>query len=47
MAGDSTIVAASKTPLLTKATGYEAGVRSEIVPGLKATAAVFVLSDPR
>ena len=43
MAGDNTIVAASKTPLLTKATGYEAGVRSELLPGVKATAALFVL----
>ena len=42
-AGTNTVVAASKTPLLTKATGYEVGLRSEILPGLKATAAVFVL----
>ncbi|MBV9553409.1 MAG: TonB-dependent receptor plug domain-containing protein [Alphaproteobacteria bacterium] len=42
-AGDNTVVAAMRGPLLTKATGYEAGARSEIIPGLKTTAAVFVL----
>lgn len=43
MNGNNTVVQQTKTPLLTKATGYETGLRSEIVPGLKATAAVFVL----
>jgi len=43
MQGDNTIVTAPKTPLLTKATGYETGLRMEILPGLKATAAIFVL----
>ena len=43
MNGDNTVVSQSKTPLLTKATGYETGIRTEIIPGLKATAAVFVL----
>jgi len=43
MQGDNTIVTAPKTPLLTKATGYETGLRTEILPGLKATAAIFVL----
>ena len=33
-----------KTPLLTKAEGYEAGVRSEIVPHVSASAALFVLN---
>jgi outer membrane receptor protein involved in Fe transport len=42
--GNSAVVAQQKTPLLTKATGYETGLRSEILPGLKATAAVFVLN---
>ncbi|HLI21514.1 MAG TPA: TonB-dependent receptor [Stellaceae bacterium] len=32
-----------KTPLLTKATGYEIGVRTEIVPQVTASAALFVL----
>jgi hypothetical protein len=41
--GNNTLVPQQKTPLLTKATGYEAGVRSEILPGLKAAAALFVL----
>jgi hypothetical protein len=33
-----------KTPLLTKATGYEVGVRSEPVPNLKLEGALFVLN---
>jgi outer membrane receptor protein involved in Fe transport len=37
------IVAQAKTPFLTKASGYETGFRTEIIPGLKATAATFVL----
>jgi hypothetical protein len=41
--GNSTVVSQGKTPLLTKASGYETGFRTEIVPGLKATAALFVL----
>jgi hypothetical protein len=41
--GNPAIVNQTKTPLLTKATGYEAGVRSETVPHLKAEAAFFVL----
>ena len=43
MNGNNTLVAQTKTPFLTKATGYETGVRTEIIPGLKATAAAFVL----
>ena len=31
-----------KTPLLTKATGYEVGVRSEPMPNLKLEGALFV-----
>jgi TonB dependent receptor/TonB-dependent Receptor Plug Domain len=41
--GNPTVVPQGRTPLLTKATGYEAGVRSEIVPNLKVEAALFVL----
>lgn len=41
--GSNTVVPQTKTPFLTKANGYETGLRTEIVPGLKATAAVFVL----
>ncbi|MBV9829717.1 MAG: TonB-dependent receptor [Alphaproteobacteria bacterium] len=41
--GNNTIVSQSKTPLLTRATGYEVGLRSEIVPGMKTSADVFVL----
>jgi hypothetical protein len=33
-----------KAPLLTKATGYELGVRSEPVPNLKLEGALFVLN---
>jgi hypothetical protein len=43
MNGNNTIVAQAKTPFLTKASGYETGIRTEIIPGLKATAAAFVL----
>jgi outer membrane receptor protein involved in Fe transport len=39
-----TIVGQAKTPLLTKAEGYEIGVRSEIVPQVTASAALFVLN---
>jgi outer membrane receptor protein involved in Fe transport len=38
-----TTVPQAKTPFLTKAVGYEVGVRSEILPHLSATAALFVL----
>jgi hypothetical protein len=38
------VVQQSKTPLLTKAEGYEIGVRSEIVPKVTASAALFVLN---
>jgi outer membrane receptor protein involved in Fe transport len=33
-----------KTPLLTKATGYEVGLRSEPLPNLKLEGALFVLN---
>jgi outer membrane receptor protein involved in Fe transport len=42
-AGNDTVVAQPKTPLLTKAEGYEIGVRSKIVPQLSLAAALFVL----
>jgi hypothetical protein len=42
--GNPTIVTQGKTPLLTKATGYEVGVRSEPVPNLKLEGALFVLN---
>ncbi len=42
--GNNTVVAQAKTPLLTKAEGYEAGARSEVVPKLSVSAAVFVLN---
>ena len=42
--GNPTVVPQGKTPLLTKATGYEVGVRSETVPNLKLEAALFVLN---
>ena len=42
--GNPTIVTQGKTPLLTKATGYEIGVRSEPLPDLKLEGAVFVLN---
>ena len=38
-----TTVAQTRTPLLTKAEGYEIGLRSEIRPKLSASAALFVL----
>jgi outer membrane receptor protein involved in Fe transport len=41
--GNNTVVQQVKTPFLTKAEGYEAGVRSEIVPQVSASAALFVL----
>ena len=42
--GNPTVVTQVKTPLLTKATGYELGVRSEPVPDLKLEGALFVLN---
>ena len=39
-----TIVGQAKTPLLTKAEGYEIGIRSEVVPQVTASAALFVLN---
>jgi hypothetical protein len=42
--GNPTVVPQVKTPLLTKATGYEVGVRSEPVPNLKLEGALFVLN---
>jgi outer membrane receptor protein involved in Fe transport len=42
--GNPTVVTQGKTPLLTKATGYELGVRSEPVPNLKLEGALFVLN---
>ena len=41
--GVNTVVPQGKTPLLTRATGYELGIRSEIVPHVTASAALFVL----
>ncbi len=41
--GNPAIVNQTKTPLLTKATGYEVGVRSAAVPHWQAEAAFFVL----
>jgi hypothetical protein len=41
--GDNTVVPQQKTPFLTKAVGYEAGLRSEILPHLSTTLALFVL----
>jgi len=42
--GNPTLVPQVKTPLLTKATGYEVGLRSEPVPNLKLEGALFVLN---
>ncbi len=42
--GSSTIVTQAKTPFVTKAEGYEAGVRTTIVPNVSASAALFVLN---
>ena len=42
--GNPTVVPQVKTPLLTKATGYEVGVRSEPLPDLKLEGALFVLN---
>jgi TonB dependent receptor len=42
--GNSTVVTQGKTPLLTKATGYEVGLRSEPLPNLKLEGALFVLN---
>jgi hypothetical protein len=42
-AGSPSVVAQPKTPLLTKAEGYEIGMRSAITPQLSATASLFVL----
>jgi outer membrane receptor protein involved in Fe transport len=39
-----TTVPQAKTPFLTKAEGYEVGVRSEILPNVSASAALFVLN---
>jgi outer membrane receptor protein involved in Fe transport len=44
MQGNPTIVPQVKTPLLTKATGYEVGIRSEPLPSLKLEGALFVLN---
>ena len=41
--GDNTIVPQSKTPFLTKAEGYEIGLRSEIAPQVSLSVALFVL----
>jgi TonB dependent receptor/TonB-dependent Receptor Plug Domain len=41
--GTPATVPQQRTPLLTKATGYEVGVRSDIMPNLKVAAALFVL----
>jgi outer membrane receptor protein involved in Fe transport len=42
--GNPTIVTQQKTPLLTKAMGYELGIRSEPLADLKIEAALFVLN---
>ena len=42
--GNPTVVAQGRTPLLTKATGYEVGMRSEPLPNLKLEGALFVLN---
>ena len=42
--GNPTVVTQGKTPLLTKATGYEVGLRSEPLPNLKLEGALFVLN---
>ena len=42
--GNPTVVPQVKTPLLTKASGYEVGVRSEPLPNLKLEGALFVLN---
>ena len=44
MQGNPTVVTQVKTPLLTKATGYEIGVRSEPLSNLKLEGALFVLN---
>jgi len=44
--GNPTVVPQVKTPLLTKAIGYEVGVRSEPLPNLKLEGALFVLNLP-
>ena len=44
MQGNPTVVTQGKTPLLTKATGYEVGIRSEPLPDLKLEGALFVLN---
>jgi hypothetical protein len=42
--GNNTVAPQVKTPLLTKAEGYEIGIRSEIVPHVSVSAALFVLN---
>ena len=42
--GNPAVVAQGRTPLLTKATGYEVGMRSEPLPNLKLEGALFVLN---
>jgi hypothetical protein len=42
--GNPTVVTQGKTPLLTKATGYEVGARSQPLPNLKLEGALFVLN---
>jgi hypothetical protein len=44
MQGNPNVVTQGKTPLLTEATGYEAGMRSEPLPNLKLEGALFVLN---
>jgi len=44
MQGNPTVVAQGQTPLLTKATGYEVGLRSEPLSNLKLEGALFVLN---
>jgi hypothetical protein len=42
--GNPNVVTQGRTPLLTKATGYELGVRSEPLPDLRLEGALFVLN---
>ncbi len=43
LAGNNTIVTQSPVPFLTKATGYELGIRTTPIPNLQAQVAAFVL----
>lgn len=43
LSGTPGVIAQDRTPLLTKATGYEIGLRSQAIPAVKLDAALFVL----